>query len=155
MVKHLPAIAGDPGSVRVLGRTTGEGSGNPLQYSCLGSPMDEELVDYSPWGCSQTQLNDQTAKPVIRWAWWFWRLAPFKFSMWWQTRSPSGGPLFSSVATTPSYIDKCFSLSKPKIPYWVALPLPWKLALTLDGMYNLWGWHFLQVLNLPQPYPRA
>ena len=32
--------AGDPGSIPGLGRSPGEGNGNPLQYSCLGNPMD-------------------------------------------------------------------------------------------------------------------
>ena len=32
--------AGDPGSIPGLGRSTGEGKGNPLQYSCLENPMD-------------------------------------------------------------------------------------------------------------------
>ena len=30
----------DPGSIPRLGRSPGEGNGNPLQYSCLGNPMD-------------------------------------------------------------------------------------------------------------------
>ena len=32
--------AGDPGSIPGLGRSSGEGNGNPLQYSCLDNPMD-------------------------------------------------------------------------------------------------------------------
>ena len=32
--------AGDPGSIPGLGRSPGEGNGSPLQYSCLGNPMD-------------------------------------------------------------------------------------------------------------------
>ena len=32
--------AGDPGSIPGLGRSCGEGNGNPLQYSCLDNPMD-------------------------------------------------------------------------------------------------------------------
>ena len=43
MVKNLPVIAGDirdRGSISGLGRSPGEGNGNPLQYSCLGNPMD-------------------------------------------------------------------------------------------------------------------
>ena len=32
--------AGNPGSVPGLGRSPGEGNGNPLQYSCLENPMD-------------------------------------------------------------------------------------------------------------------
>ena len=31
---------GDPGSVPGLGRSPGEGNGNPLKYSCLENPMD-------------------------------------------------------------------------------------------------------------------
>ena len=31
---------GDPDSTPGLGRSPGEGNGNPLQYSCLESPMD-------------------------------------------------------------------------------------------------------------------
>ena len=30
----------DPGSIPGLGRSPGEGNGNPLQYSCLENPMD-------------------------------------------------------------------------------------------------------------------
>ena len=42
-VKSPPADAGDikdPGSISGLGRPSGEGHGNPLQYSCLGNSMD-------------------------------------------------------------------------------------------------------------------
>ena len=31
--------AGDPGSIPGLGRSSGEGNGNPIQYSCLENPM--------------------------------------------------------------------------------------------------------------------
>ena len=34
--------AGDPGSIPGLGRSPGEGNGNPLRYSCLENPMDGE-----------------------------------------------------------------------------------------------------------------
>ena len=33
---------GDLGSIPGLGRSPGEGNGNPLQYSCLENPMDGE-----------------------------------------------------------------------------------------------------------------
>ena len=32
--------AGDPGSIPGLGRSSGEGNGTPLQYSCLENPRD-------------------------------------------------------------------------------------------------------------------
>ena len=34
--------ARDMGLIPGLGRLPGEGNGNPLQYSCLGNPMDRE-----------------------------------------------------------------------------------------------------------------
>ena len=40
VVKNLPAIAGDVGSIPGWGRSAGEGNGNPPQYSCLENPMD-------------------------------------------------------------------------------------------------------------------
>ena len=43
VVKNLPATAedtGDMGSIPGSERSPGEGNGNPLQYSCLGNPMD-------------------------------------------------------------------------------------------------------------------
>ena len=33
---------GEPGSIPGSGRSPGEGSGDPLQYSCLENPMVEE-----------------------------------------------------------------------------------------------------------------
>ena len=41
-VKASASNAGDPGSIPALGRSPGEGNGNPLQYSCLENPMDGE-----------------------------------------------------------------------------------------------------------------
>ena len=42
--------AGDPGSISGLGRSPGEGNGNPLQYSCLENPMDKEPGGLQPMG---------------------------------------------------------------------------------------------------------
>ena len=39
-VKAYARNAGDPGSIPGLGRSPGEGNGNPLQYSCLGNLMN-------------------------------------------------------------------------------------------------------------------
>ena len=40
-VKNPSANAGDAGSIPGLGRSPGEGHGNPLQYSCLENPMGQ------------------------------------------------------------------------------------------------------------------
>ena len=39
-VKASACNAGDLGLIPELGRSSGEGNGNPLQYSCLENPMD-------------------------------------------------------------------------------------------------------------------
>ena len=41
---------GDQGSIHGLGRSPGEGNGNPLQYSCLENPMDGEAWWLQPMG---------------------------------------------------------------------------------------------------------
>ena len=38
--KESACSAGDPGLIAGSGRSPGEGNGTPLQYSCLGNPMD-------------------------------------------------------------------------------------------------------------------
>ena len=57
MVKNLPVTAGnarEAGSNPESRELPGVGNGNPLQYSCLGNPMDREaLVGYSPRGCKR------------------------------------------------------------------------------------------------------
>ena len=54
--------AGDPGSIPGLGRSPGEGNGNPLQYSCLENPLDEGAWWATVHGIAKnlTQLSDFT-----------------------------------------------------------------------------------------------
>ena len=54
--KESVCNAGDLGSVPGLGRSPGEGSGNPLQYSCLENSMDrEELGRIQSMGSQMTE----------------------------------------------------------------------------------------------------
>ena len=48
-VKNPPANAGDSSLILGLGRSPGEGNGNPLQYSCLRNPMDRGTWWATPW----------------------------------------------------------------------------------------------------------
>ena len=57
--KESACNAEDLGSVSGLGKSPGEGNGNPLQYSCLENPMTEE-PDATVHGVTKsgTRLND-------------------------------------------------------------------------------------------------
>ena len=51
---------GDTGSISGLGRSSGEGNGNPLQYSCLENPIDGgSIVGYSPWHCKELDTTER------------------------------------------------------------------------------------------------
>ena len=52
-VKKPPANAGDPALIPELGRSPGEGNGNPLQYSCL-----ENLRDRGAWGATGCEVAE-------------------------------------------------------------------------------------------------
>ena len=50
----------DPGSIPGLGRCSGEGNGNPLQYSCLEKPHGRKsLVGYIPWGRKESDMTER------------------------------------------------------------------------------------------------
>ena len=59
-VKASACNAGDLGSIPGLGRSPGEGNGNPLQYSCLENPMDGGAWWATVHGVakSRTQLSE-------------------------------------------------------------------------------------------------
>ena len=62
MVKNLPTNAGDlrdVGSIPELGRSPGEGNGNPPQYSCLEKPHGQRsLVGYRLWGLKELDMTE-------------------------------------------------------------------------------------------------
>ena len=55
--------ARDPGLIPALGRNPGEGNGYPLQYSCLGNPIDRRAWRVTVHGVakSRTQLSDDSS----------------------------------------------------------------------------------------------
>ena len=61
-VKPSASNTGDLGSIPGSGRSSGEGNGNPLQYSCLENPMDGGAWWATVHGVakSRTQLSDLT-----------------------------------------------------------------------------------------------
>ena len=61
MVKNPPPNAGDPGDVALIrgwGRCPGEGSGNPLQYSCLENPMDRGTFRATTMALQESNITE-------------------------------------------------------------------------------------------------
>ena len=55
LVKDPLANAGDVGSIPGLGRSSGEGNGNTLQYSGLENPMDTGMWGLWPMGSQKSR----------------------------------------------------------------------------------------------------
>ena len=80
VVQNLPASAEDArelGSISGLGRPPGEGNGNPLQYSCLGNPMErgawraavhEVTKSQHDWACMPVHAHSLQSGRLFR-AW--------------------------------------------------------------------------------------
>ena len=60
-VKVSACNVGDLGSIPGSGRSPGEGSGNPLQYSSLENPVNGEAwwATYSPRGCKESDTTER------------------------------------------------------------------------------------------------
>ena len=64
--KETACQTGDLGSLPGLGRSPGEGNGNPFCCSCLGNPMDRGAQwAYSPWGLKRVGDNLVTKQPYL------------------------------------------------------------------------------------------
>ena len=59
VVKNPPANAGDSGSSLGSERSPGERNGNPLQYSCLGKPMDRGAWPAIVHGVAKSQITQR------------------------------------------------------------------------------------------------
>ena len=62
VVKNPPsnaADAGDVGLIPGMGRSPGEGNGNPLQYSCLANPMDRGAWQAAVHGVRHDLVTEQ------------------------------------------------------------------------------------------------
>ena len=55
----------ETGSVPGLGRSPGEGNGNPLQYSCLGNPMDRGAWQATVHGVTRVGHGLVTKPPPL------------------------------------------------------------------------------------------
>ena len=56
--KEFASNAGDPGLTPGSGRSPGGGNGNPLQYSCLGNPMDRGAWRATVRGVAESNMTE-------------------------------------------------------------------------------------------------
>ena len=62
--KETTCNVGDTSLVSGLGRSPGEGNGNPLQYFCLGNPMDRGAWWATVHGVTRVEHNLETKPPT-------------------------------------------------------------------------------------------
>ena len=61
---------GDPGLIPGLGRSPGEGNGDPLPYSCLENQHEQRSQrGYSPWGRRESHMHVCTHKIYCKKYW--------------------------------------------------------------------------------------
>ena len=58
VIKNLAANTGDTGLIPGLGRSPGEGNGNPLQYSCLENPVDRGVWQATVLGIAESDTTE-------------------------------------------------------------------------------------------------
>ena len=56
MIKNLAANAGDTGSIPGSGRSSGEGTGNPLLYPCLENSVGRGAGGATVHGVAKSQI---------------------------------------------------------------------------------------------------
>ena len=67
MIKNLPANAGDTGAIPGSGRSSGEGTGNPLLYSCLENSVGRGAWRATVHGVAKSQImtDGLTLSPTL------------------------------------------------------------------------------------------
>ena len=136
--------AGDLGSIPGLGRSPGEGNGNPLQYSCLGKHMDPGRVTKSQiW----LGTHDHCHFSVL----WHWAsyltILGFNFPI-----SEMGKGLENYVLWQPGWEGSLGSMNT-----WVPLLSTWNHHRIVNWLYpNTWRrqWHPTPVPLPGEPHGR-
>ena len=65
--KESACNVGDLGLIPGLGRSPGEGHGNPLQYSCLENPDRwRSLISDSPWDGRESDMTERLSNNTTK-----------------------------------------------------------------------------------------
>ena len=120
-VKNSPANAGDMGSIPGLGRSPGEENDNPLQFSCLGNPMNRGAW----WATVHGVMKS-----------WAWLSYSANTHAWMDLKSISCISVFSDLQLFVT-------------PWTVALQAPLSMGFSRQECWN--GSSFPSPENLPKP----
>ena len=121
MLKNLPAAQKISASIPGLGRSPGEGNGNPLQYSCLENSIDRGAWQASQWGCRESDTTEQLS--LFELIWGNWDLVQFSSvtqsspTLWDPLDcSPPGSPVHGSLVEGKTTGVGCHSLFQGIFP---------------------------------------
>ena len=155
--------AGDPGSIPGLGRSPGEGNGDPLQYSCLENSMDGEAWWATVHGIAknQTRLSNFTFF-LFFWCWerlkaggegddkgwdgwmasptlWMWVWVSSR--SWWQTGKP--GVLQSMGSQSRTWLSSWTELN------WPCGMFPWSGIEHISPTLKVWSLNLWTAGDVP------
>ena len=97
--------AGDLGLISGLGRSPGEGNGNPLQYSWRENPHGQRSLEgYSPWGRKESDMTEQVT---------------FSLSLLLVHQTPTMHRILCSLSTLMSWESASLKTGGSGLPWWL------------------------------------
>ena len=114
LVKKTPASVGNVSLIPWWGQSPGEGNGNPLQYSCLGSPHS-----YSPWDPKGSDTTEQTWTQQFVQRWWLNYLIRWSSTTLWRIIC------FTQTDLNVNVIQKVYLLSNIQTSDWPYIQAQW------------------------------
>ena len=134
--------AGDLGLIPGSGRASGEGNGNPLQYSCLENPMDRGAWKATVHGVAKswTQLSDFTSLSLLQKS----MLIRFLHTFFWSTMYTSLPIIYHFCFIKRASLD-IYNAIWVQSSSWIFMTSPLLFIVITPKQHNFWRFIFHQV----------